>query len=463
MGDKRKLYLVIILLIIIGSLNESSAPNYNPGGEEVACAVVSKNNCDNSSILLYLSNYINAHSSTKDQPGYNYVLCCNNMKGIRLLGGDQCNNNLSRVLLRLSSDTNSHAEGKEFSNASYRNFCYSGFINVITTRGPDPRGNYVRMFSLSDFSNGHIGHFNAYPIKVYGIPTVESGEGGGDGGGGGVQPPSRPPVEGGGEGVVGPGGCVLREAYWKLRGTAINETTKFVRRGSNITLFVRGDNCENRDISFNIFSIMQSRRILGVPSTMSNNNIAEVGWITNLSQSSRQSEEYYFNVTLDNLQLRSNPPNLVVYNSNNIRVCGDYLSEQICNVDPERVARNSVPDPNLCNRAGWICRCNWFIGESPRCRGVAETLSGGLCTFNSTIVTTCEDGEGFMTIQINATWIGNQSNRPNECVSGVRTIECPAYIPLPLFGTAHLIISILLLAIIYSIFLIRQKIINKKN
>ncbi len=80
---------------------------------ELSCSITSPGSCSGT-ILVYLSAATNAHLSQNSAPGFtDYAICCSEETGLL---GTSCSESPSAVFLKLSDQTNAHAESFEQSN-----------------------------------------------------------------------------------------------------------------------------------------------------------------------------------------------------------------------------------------------------------------------------------------------------------------------------------------------------------
>ena len=148
---KRGLNLLIITtflfsLGLISSLGES-------------CYITDRASCTET-VVMGISSLGNAHGELASEGNYNYVLCCT------FAGSLTCDG--SNKIIGLSSTTNAHAETP--TEATYSNdVCYSD-LNCISTSffcGSQQVPDYpLSIFSLSDYTNAHIGEINDYSINI---------------------------------------------------------------------------------------------------------------------------------------------------------------------------------------------------------------------------------------------------------------------------------------------------------
>ena len=145
------------------------------GGKDVrlsspeSCEIKARTNClesEGNYIVMGLSSEPNVHG--QDNPinqDYQYVLCCN------FNGAKSCSERNSNRILRLASDTNSHAEipDGDFNmpwgdNIYGYNICYDGLTCISTSS--NCVGEKVEILSLSSETNAHIGKPGDYQYKI---------------------------------------------------------------------------------------------------------------------------------------------------------------------------------------------------------------------------------------------------------------------------------------------------------
>lgn len=174
--------------------------------------------------------------------------------------------------------------------------------------------------------------------------------------------------------------------------------------------------------------------------------------------------------------------------NNNVSVCGDYNSSDLCNSDSCRVASNTPPPAGT----GQADRCQWDASSST-CNKVIYSQSNGtdigFCTSKENPRTdTCADG--LLSYSWNSTWAWapNNARVPNgtepcsvtygpgwitggevntlchydpkgystNCANGATTIACPAQVQLSFFDWRNVIAVVLIIFVLY-VFLMRDK------
>ena len=124
-----------------------------------SCFITDKASCSGT-IVMGLSNTTNAHGETANQSNYNEVLCCN------FAGSKACDG--TNKIIGLSSVTNAHAEIPTEINYP-NNVCYGNLSCVSTSQtcGNQQVSNYsLSIFSLSNYTNAHIGEIGNYSINI---------------------------------------------------------------------------------------------------------------------------------------------------------------------------------------------------------------------------------------------------------------------------------------------------------
>ncbi len=86
----------------------------------------------------------------------------------------------------------------------------------------------------------------------------------------------------------------------------------------------------------------------------------------------------------------------------------------------------------------------------------SPTAYSGTCVVQSSTNGTCASG-GVITLNMTATWIGDQSRVPPSCTSGVKSVECPAQEQLPFFKWWNLAATVVVLALIYIVVALSMK------
>ena len=123
-----------------------------------SCSIIAKTDSayDANKVLMGVSGLTNAHGELSTQTNYGYVIQCD------FAGSTSCDG--SNKVLRLSADTNAHAEVPSGTVYTTTDICY-GDLSCVSTTGSCPVENPIEVFSLSDTTNAHIGAFGDYETK----------------------------------------------------------------------------------------------------------------------------------------------------------------------------------------------------------------------------------------------------------------------------------------------------------
>lgn len=402
-----------------------------------ACYIDTEFNCNSNehTILMRISGNTNAHGALQSQSNFpsNLVVCCQEIGE----GDYDCTED--NKIIGLSSAGNAHAERPEYDNYG-THACYEFFSEIISAYN-NPGGDYIPIVSLSSNENAHIGSSSAYSLVVYGEVTEGAG------------------LE-----------CSLQDAYWEKDGQRMNETNNYVSSGTSVELVIEGIGCDEETIDF----VIKEETTQEIPSggeiegeTFLEGR-ADATWISQYMDVPNGPPKYFFTGEVPGITPIESGL-LTVYNDDNtdpiVNVCDDYTTyfginnpenEEICLADPYEVAPNSVTvncdDPDI------TCFCTW---DNDECKGAweIEGEGGGICIYGEQkIINECEeDPVGTMIFNWTATWTGDPENRPPECKSDSRAIECPAQIPLPFFNAYNFIAVLLLIAAVYFVLNFRKK------
>ena len=152
--DGKKIFILILILAIIPSLANAMACSAKP-----ACAA-------GETSVLELSAVTNAHGAVAGSGDYTSKVCCTGITGTT------CGGN-AKTLLRLSGNTNAHAESPEETTPAYSNACISGSPLItkiyLATAGQNCIGTDACVVTLSGQTNAHLADCtpaNAYQQKI---------------------------------------------------------------------------------------------------------------------------------------------------------------------------------------------------------------------------------------------------------------------------------------------------------
>ncbi len=118
------------------------------------------------------------------------------------------------------------------------------------------------------------------------------------------------------------------------------------------------------------------------------------------------------------------------------------------------------------------CRCQWddiddvcepaFSTSSSSCLTGPPSSDIGTCTFETVSHTgDCNAGSDIETYTWDAIWDGAPEDKPVECVSETRNFACEQIIKMPFFTSMNFIITLVIMTLIYTILIIKNKIIRR--
>ncbi len=398
------LALVVFLFVVMFS--------YGVLAEGESCYVTDRAACEAGGYaVMGLSGTGNAHGELLNQSNYNYVLCCN------FAGSTACNGN--NTIIKLSSVTNAHAEIP--TETTYlNNVCY-GELNCISTSQSCASTAYpMPTFSLSSFTNAHIGSAGSYPINICcSLP--------------GVQPLSL---------------------FWSSDGTSEISSLDIVPGTTSVKAEIKGSGLsQGTNMNLSIFENdpILDDYITSVNAVVGVNGSATAEWTVTMGDLQKTSDyaEFYFEMG----NSKSNYLSLNVLNvseCNNIVICSDYSSQSMCQTDTCGVSSKNPPLNVSCNGFDSDCFCEW---SSNKCGFGFDTINTetnitiGTCVFDENSVDDCSDG--FLSYSWVTSWTGNPEDKPSSCADGSRVIECPAQVQLPFFGIYNVLLSIIIIIVIY--------------
>jgi len=420
---KRGLYLLIIIMFLfplglVSPLTES-------------CFITDRTSCESSGfVVMGLSDTTNAHGELASQNNYNNVLCCN------FAGNLTCDG--TNKILGLSSTTNAHAEIP--SETTYSNdVCYSG-LECISTSSICGNTTYtLSVLSLSDFTNAHIGGIDDYSINIC-CTSASSPE------------PPKP-----------------LQIYWA---DTLGNLISIINASIGVTtirLFLENSGLpEGTLVDFKIWEddLFLDDFIRTVNASVDSNGTVFAEWTITQEDIDKtvDYDEFYFEVNGE-ISAFLSITFVEGLNCNEVITCLDYKEQGLCENDNTlcQVASDSIPEDVNCNDPLIDCFCLWNVTgnacnpaftESEDIGGGVE-LEIGTCEYISETSDNCDDG--FLVYSWIADWNGSLADKPAECVDGSKTIECPAQIQLPFFGIYNFIATVLILAVIYTILILRKK------
>lgn len=134
--------------------------------------------CPADQVIMRISGLTNAHGEVHNFPNsnYNYKICYNDIFSGNLYSGanpQSCTPNRGNDVLRLSGNTNAHAETPGSTTSGYTDVCYGDLVCVSTTAANCP-GLSREVVSLSSSTNAHIGFAGQYGTKICCSTTPQS-------------------------------------------------------------------------------------------------------------------------------------------------------------------------------------------------------------------------------------------------------------------------------------------------
>ncbi len=384
-------------------------------------------------IILRLSSATNAHGEIINGGGsYQFGISHSSIFGEVGSGDRTCTGD--NQIVRLSSDTNAHAEGPGQNNYATE-ICYEG-LSCVERVGGCGAGEFL-VVSLSSSTNAHLSNSAGYGIDICC--------------------------------TIAPVSCSLTNAYWNTPSGDLE-----VVEGTDVELIVEGDGCNGETVSFEVWEDDPTDDLATIqPIDVTFSGTTATGtWTAEwIDDGFLQGDpEYYFkaNTTSDSINSgKASADELHVTEyfidddgpCDSIVICSDYGNQVDCNLDGCNVADFSVGNNVNCDDPNKMCACSW-IGTSSSCNATWTGFAGGAeigeCTYSQNTGDNCNDG--FLTFAWTANWtwaVGNEveQNDPEnlfgECIDGSRTIECPAQIPLPFFGAYNFIVALIIIALIY--------------
>ena len=389
-------------------------------GEE--CFITDRNSCEtNGNVIMGLSSTTNAHGELANQNNYDDVLCCN------FAGSLTCDG--QNKIIGLSSETNAHVEIPDETTYSTE-LCYYDLDCMSTSLNCEDitEKTYMPIFSLSNFTNAHIGEIDDYDIKI--CCTSESFA------------------------------ASSLNIYWSDDGINKISNLDVITGTTSVKMVLKNSGlAQGTIVNFNIYEddLFLDDYIKTVTAVIDINGEATAEWtiiLEDLEKTLNDYGELFFeanNQVSDYLTLNL----LEVSECQSIILCSDYENENSCINNNCQIAETGAPSDVDCNDPTISCYCSW----NAQCDFEFELEEGnvtvGTCTFVESTNDDCSDG--FLSYSWIATWNDALETQPAECSDGSRVIECPAQIQLPFFGVYNLIATIILIAIIYLIIILRKK------
>ncbi len=384
MDKKRGTFFLVLLLTIFLTLAISAE----------TCTIQTSCNPDNT--VMKLSSNTNAHAELYDESNYNYYLCCD-FTGTHSQSG-------SNKVLGLSSSTNAHAELPTLNN--YANPVYFGDLECASAAGSCPEGYGIQMVSLSGNTNAHVAQFDDYNIKV----CCRSGS--------------------------------LEQVYWASANDpryAISYL-EVVPGVTQVALVAKNVGSSGDTADFEVYeadAFFDDEIRTGTNALVGDINDAGTGiahWTIEQEDLDKTSDlgEFYFlsnSYTSNELAIALSGGTCVGTN-----YCSDYSTESMCNADTCAVSTGSVNEINKTVTCGdgYICKCSWDNNTGtcgPDWTPVNKTTGGigsdsdflkvGVCDYIENTNDDCSDG--FLTFLWDANIIWPSSNpgwgTQAECIS----------------------------------------------
>ncbi len=333
------------------------------------------------------------------------------------------------VVMGLSSTTNAHGEiptGATYST----DVCYSDLDCISTSLNCGATGYNLSIFSLSNYTNAHIGGINDYSVKICcnsASFVVSSGD-----------------------------------VYWSNDSVNTISTLNVITGKTKVELILKNSGLSQGTIvSFKIYKnkLFLDTFIRTINATVDVNGNAIAEWTITLEDLQKTLNDYTeFYVDVNNkLSSYLSLNVLKISECQNVVLCSDYKSSTSCGNDNCQIAVNNIPNNVDCSNPAINCYCSWNTqcDSEFKLTDTETNATIGTCTYVESTTDDCSDG--FLSYSWVSTWTGAQKDKPTECVDGSRVVECPALIQLPFFGIYNLIASTLLIVIIYFIIFKRKE------
>lgn len=271
--------------------------------------------------------------------------------------------------------------------------------------------------------------------------------------------------------------CELNSAEW-----SVTETVE----GRVVDLEVDTINCQDQILSFEV----KEKDAVGDDNVITNpesvtiitDGITSTSWIAEwqcdgevFGVCTDDPPEYRFTATISNVGSKESNE-LIVYRITPdtcelevINTCSDYENQDDCENDICVIANVSVPSYVNCSDPSTDCSCSWNTTTMSCKSSWTNSSIGsdiGTCYYTENTTDTCED-DGYLTVDLIATWVWDSECNAScqtenqgiaaSCQSTTEVFQCPAQIPLPLFGFYNLLAALVLIAVIYWAISLRKK------
>ncbi len=450
---------IIILVILILGISLSWFMSFGERDVRLSspeiCDIRARASClesEGSYIVMGLSSEINAHGQDNSiSQNYPYVLCCN------FNGAKTCSEGDSNRILRLFSETNSHAEipdGK-FNmpwgdNIYGYNICYGNLDCSSTTSNCGEER--VEILSLSSETNAHIGKIGEYSYKIC---------------------------------------CEVRQSNIKLS-EEIYWADKNGRRISHanvsesVRMYWSYSNFNNTPVVFEVWEddpatdveIRTKERGNEISARTDSNGSVFAEWTITHDDYNRGklsetgNPEYYFKTFIDG-EFKKKSGNLDV-NISGIQItsdlaesCKEYTKESECKNNPDKVGvyeriyefyNGTVCERRWngtgCSWNGTICNQKEVIQYNPENPKDCSEPTLSSCEYSESVKPTdkCASGNEFYEL------IFSSVSASADCKTYSRKVYCKGEeIKLPFFGGYELIISLILIELIYVLLISRKR------
>ena len=364
------------------------------------------------------------HGELESEGNYNNVLCCN------FAGSPTCDG--QNKILGLSSTTNAHAEIT--TETTYSNeVCYSDLECISTSSICGDTAHTLSILSLSSFTNAHISEIDDYSINL--CCSSESFSG-------------------------------AAQVFWTDTAENLISTISASVGLTTIRLILENSGLsEGTQVDFNIWEddTLLDDFIRTVNANVDSNGTAVAEWTITQEDIDKtvDYDEFYFEVNGE-ISAFLSITFIESLNCNEVITCLDYTDQILCENDNTlcQVASDSIPEDVDCSDPLIDCFCLWNVTGNACNPAFTETeevteIEIGTCEYISETSDNCDDG--FLSYSWIADWSGTNATKPLECIDGSRTIECPAQIQLPFFGINSFIATALIIAVIYTILILRNR------
>ena len=442
-----------IFLVVFMSLGEKDVRLSSPE----SCEIKARADClesEGNYIVMGLSSETNAHGQNElFNQNYQYVLCCN------FNGAKSCSEGDKNRILRLFSETNSHAEipdGK-FNmpwgdNIYGNNICYDNLDCSSTASNCGEER--IEILSLSSETNAHIGKPGDYPYKI--CCDLR-------------QIPARTYSE---------------EIYWAdNKGARISHSNV----SETVRMYWTYSDFKNKEVVFEVWEddpttnveIRTDGRGNEITATADNNGSVFAEWTITHDDYNRGklsetgNPEYYFKVFIEG-ESKKKSSNLDVNISQTqtatdlAESCKEYTSESNCKNNPDKVGIYEgiyeFYDGNICEKRWNGTGCSWngtkcnqkeviqYNPENPK--NCSQPILSS-CEYSESVKPSdkCASGNEFYEL------IFSSVSASADCKTYSRKVYCRGkeVIKLPFFEGSELIISLILIELIYVLLIARKK------